>query len=140
MAKGLPLGRGIDSPAEAAAAGMWVQTCSQLAETVTYSLFKEAAGEVDWERWPQQHWVVAPGLKFLWFTHPCFPATQKGSAPPGLPFFQESSSPGELCGTADPSAEDWGSGTFCEGALLSPICMKWVQSSLCEDLEPTRCL
>lgn len=84
MAKGLPLGRGIDSPAEAAAAGMWVQTCSQLAETVTYSLFKEAAGEVGWERqrWPQQHWVVAPGLKFLWFTHPCFPATQKGSAPP----------------------------------------------------------
>lgn len=60
--------------------------------------------------------------------------------PPGLPFFPESSSPGELCGTADPSAEDWGSGTFCEGALLSPICMKWVQSSLCEDLEPTRCL
>lgn len=67
--------------------------------------------------------VVALGLKFLWFTHPCFPATQKGpvptSPPPGFPFFPESGSPGELCGAAEPSAEDRLSGTFCEGALLS---------------------
>lgn len=78
--------------------GMQAQTSrEQTGRNSDLQPFKEAAGEVDSEKTvTAPRAVVVLGLKLLWFTHPGFPATQKGpvptSPPPGFPFFPESGS------------------------------------------------